>query len=133
MPVIRGRCNGNEKTGIINPGKRNHMDVPPSEPQGPGGAFRVYSWRVLTNRYILYMIAPKGRAIMNACKNCKSEKVVKSGNVRGKQRYKCRECGYNFVIGDKRTNEKIVAMKALCVLLYSLGKGSYNMWEIVFS
>jgi insertion element IS1 protein InsB len=32
--------------------------------------------------------------------------VVKSGKVRGKQRYKCKECGYNFVIGDARTNEK---------------------------
>ena len=70
---------------------------------------------------------------MNACKNCKSEKVVKGGKVRGKQRYKCKECGYNFVIGDKRTNEKIVALKALCVLLYSLGKGSYNMLGKLFS
>jgi transposase-like protein len=64
---------------------------------------------------------------MLGCKNCKSENVVKSGTVRGKQRYKCKECGYNFVMGDERTNEKIVALKALCVLLYSLAKGSYNM------
>jgi len=64
---------------------------------------------------------------MQECKNCSSEKVVKSGNVRGKQRYKCKDCGYNFVIGDDRTNEKIAALKALCVLFYSLGKGSYNM------
>ena len=69
---------------------------------------------------------------MPECKNCKSKKVVKSGNVRGKQRYKCKECGYNFVIGDGRTNEKIMAMKALCVLLYSLGKGSYNMMGKLF-
>jgi transposase-like protein len=41
---------------------------------------------------------------MVECKNCKSEKVVKSGKVRGKQRYKCMDCGYNFVIGDERTN-----------------------------
>jgi transposase len=69
---------------------------------------------------------------MCECKNCKSEKVVKSGKVRGKQRYKCKECGYNFVIGDERTNEKIAALKALCVLLYSLGKGSYNMMGKLF-
>ncbi len=67
------------------------------------------------------------------CKNCKAEKIVKSGKVRGKQRYKCKECGYNFVIGDERTNEKIAAMKALCVLLYSLGKGSYNMLGKLFN
>lgn len=69
---------------------------------------------------------------MIECKNCKSELVVKSGKVREKQRYKCKECGYNFVIGDERTNEKIVALKALCVLLYSLGKGSYNMMGKLF-
>ena len=67
------------------------------------------------------------------CKNCKSEKVVKSGKVRGKQRYKCKECSYNFVIGDERTSEKIAALKALCVLFYSLGKGSYNMLGKLFN
>ena len=69
---------------------------------------------------------------MPECKNCKAERVVKSGKVRGKQRYKCKDCGYNFVIGDERTNEKIVALKALCVLMYSLGKGSYNMMGKLF-
>jgi len=69
---------------------------------------------------------------MPECKNCKSGKVVKSGKVRRKQRYKCKECGYHFVIGDERTNEKIVALKALCVLLYSLGKGSYSMLGKLF-
>jgi len=69
---------------------------------------------------------------MPECKNCKTKKVVKSGKVRGKQRYKCKECGYNFVIGDERTNEKILALKALCVLLYSLAKGSYNMMGKLF-
>ena len=69
---------------------------------------------------------------MSECKNCKSEKVVKSGKVRDKQRYKCKDCGYNFVLGDERTNEKIQALKALCVLLYSLGKGSYNMMGKLF-
>ena len=69
---------------------------------------------------------------MCECKNCKSEKVGKSGTVRGKHRYKCKECGYHFVVGDERTNEKIAALKALCVLLYSLGKGSYNMMGKLF-
>ncbi|MDR2573772.1 MAG: IS1 family transposase, partial [Desulfovibrio sp.] len=69
---------------------------------------------------------------MPECKNCKSAKVVKSGKIRGKQRYKCKDCAYNFVIGDGRTNEKIAALKALCVLLYSLGKGSYNMMGKLF-
>jgi transposase-like protein len=69
---------------------------------------------------------------MPQCKNCHSLKVVKSGNVRGKQRYKCKNCGLNFVEGDGRTNEKIIALKALCVVFYSLGKTSYNMLGKIF-
>ena len=69
---------------------------------------------------------------MPNCKNCKSERTVRNGIVRGKQRYKCKECGYNFVEGDGRTNEKIIAKKAMCVILYSLGKASFNMLAKVF-
>ena len=53
---------------------------------------------------------------MLKCKKCESESIVKNGKVRGKQRYLCKECGYNFVEGDARTNEKIQAKKAMCVL-----------------
>ena len=69
---------------------------------------------------------------MAVCKNCRSEKTVKSGKVRGKQRYKCKECGYHFVEGDGRTNEKIAAKKAMCVLLYSLSKASFNGLARIF-
>jgi len=70
---------------------------------------------------------------MPECKKCQSIKTSKNGNVRGKQRYKCKECGYNFVIGDERTNEKISALKALCVLMYSLGKCSFGMMGKLFN
>ena len=60
---------------------------------------------------------------MPNCKNCKSDKIIKAGKSGEKQRYKCKECGYHFVEGDARTNEKIAAKKALCLLFYSLGKG----------
>ena len=66
------------------------------------------------------------------CKNCNNERIVKNGKVRNKQRYKCRECGINFVLGDERSNEKVVALKALVVLFYSLAKGSYNMLGKIF-
>lgn len=69
---------------------------------------------------------------MAICKNCKSEQTVKSGFVREKQRYKCKACGINFVIGDGRTNEKIASKKAMCVIFYSLGKASYNMLANIF-
>jgi len=57
---------------------------------------------------------------------------VKSGRVRGKQRYLCKSCKYNFVEGDARTDDKIIAMKALCVIFYALAKGSYNMLGKIF-
>jgi transposase len=69
---------------------------------------------------------------MPGCKNCGSEHAVKNGLVRGKQRYRCKECGLNFVVGDARTNEKIAAKKAMLVLLYSLGKASFNMLGRLF-
>jgi transposase-like protein len=70
--------------------------------------------------------------IMVECKNCHSVRIIKSGFVRGKQRYKCKECGVHFVEGDARTSDKIAALKALCVVFYSLGKGSYNRLGKIF-
>lgn len=67
------------------------------------------------------------------CKNCQSNRVIKSGIARGKQRYMCKECNYCFVIGDARTNDKIAAKKAMCVLLYSLGKASFRMLGRIFN
>ena len=64
---------------------------------------------------------------MPTCKNCGSERVVKNGIVSNKQRYKCKDCGVNFRVGDNRTNDKIAAKKALCMLLYAMAKGSYRM------
>jgi transposase len=64
---------------------------------------------------------------MIKCKKCGSEGSVKNGIVAGKQRYHCKECGCNFREGDNRTNDKIIAKKALCVLLYAMAKGSYRM------
>ena len=36
------------------------------------------------------------------CKNCLSSKYIKNGFVRTVQRYKCKNCGYNYKEGDKR-------------------------------
>lgn len=69
---------------------------------------------------------------MVICKRCKSTRTVKNGIVREKLRYKCKECGYNFVEGDGRTNESLAAKKALAVILYSLGKASYGMLGKIF-
>lgn len=70
---------------------------------------------------------------MPNCKNCQSISCTKNGRVRGKQRYRCKDCGYNFVEGDTRTNEAIIAKKAMCVIFYSLGKASFNMLAKIFN
>jgi len=36
------------------------------------------------------------------CKKCSSTSCVKRGYIRNNQRYKCKECGCNFKIGDSR-------------------------------
>jgi len=67
------------------------------------------------------------RCSMIDCKKCKSERVTRNGKVRGKQRYKCKDCGLNFVDGDQRVKGSVVIKKALAVILYSLGKASFRM------
>jgi transposase len=63
---------------------------------------------------------------MITCKNCQHTHTVKNGFVRGKQRYQCRACGYNFVLGDERHSHATEVKKALCIILYSLGKASFG-------
>lgn len=69
---------------------------------------------------------------MGVCKRCCSTEIVKNGSVRNKQRYKCKDCGYNFVEGDNRGKIKPEA-KALAVLLYSSCKASYGMIAKLFN
>jgi transposase-like protein len=59
-----------------------------------------------------------------SCKRCGSIAFVKNGIVRGLQRYRCQNCGYNFTASPKRGRSQ--ATKALAVLLYSLGKASFR-------
>jgi len=66
------------------------------------------------------------------CKNCGSNHCTKNGKVRGKQRYRCKSCQYNFVVGDQREKAGPEA-KALAVLLYSTGKSSYGFISKLFN
>lgn len=58
------------------------------------------------------------------CKRCDSDSVVKNGMVRGKQRWCCKVCGLNFVVGDERGSwreERYQKQKALAILLVCVG------------
>lgn len=59
------------------------------------------------------------------CKKCKSEKHIKNGLVRGLQRYRCKDCKCNFT--NTGIRGKHPAMKALSIILYSMGNMSYRM------
>lgn len=66
------------------------------------------------------------------CKNCLTTSIVKNGIVRNKQRYKCKECGYNFVEGDGRVKDETSIKRAFAVILYSMGKASYGFIAKLF-
>jgi transposase len=55
------------------------------------------------------------------CKKCGSSHCVKNGYIRGNQRYKCKNCGCNFKLGDSRGKIK-PETKALGMLMYGSGK-----------
>jgi transposase len=65
------------------------------------------------------------------CKQCSSHSIVKNDKVRTKQRYKCKECGFNFIVGDRR--EKLSpAARSLAILLYGRGESSYGFIAKLF-
>jgi transposase len=66
------------------------------------------------------------------CKRCGGSSLVKSGYIRGNQRYKCKSCGFNFKIGDSRGKISPQA-KALIMLMYGSGKASYGMIARLFN
>ena len=69
---------------------------------------------------------------MIECKNCKETEVRRNGIVRGNQRYKCKACDYNFILGDRRTDQATEIKKALSIILYSVGKSSYGFLGKLF-
>ena len=54
---------------------------------------------------------------MEKCKFCLSESFVKNGFVRGKQRYKCKDCLKSQVVGDARVSYTL-EQKQLAVTMY---------------
>jgi transposase-like protein len=56
------------------------------------------------------------------CPKCSSEKKVKSGFTKGRQRYKCKECGCNYSVELKST-VKPESMKKQALHLYLEGLG----------
>jgi transposase-like protein len=53
------------------------------------------------------------------CRRCSGRRIIKNGFLRGEQRYRCKDCCYNFV--DQPKSERPVVRKVLAILLYNLG------------
>ena len=59
------------------------------------------------------------------CKQCDGRERVKNGFIRGQQRFKYRDCG--CVYTETAPRGKLPAMKALAILLYTMGNASLGM------
>jgi transposase-like protein len=62
---------------------------------------------------------------MSKCKFCNSENIVRNGNIRRKQRYKCKDCKKSYTEGDGRVSDNKIA-QSIALILYSTGKSSYR-------
>ena len=56
---------------------------------------------------------------MPGCPKCLTEKVVKNGHHLGRQRYRCKSCGFQYTRVDPRGRP--ASEKAGAILLYTMG------------
>lgn len=52
-----------------------------------------------------------------SCKKCGPGKCVKNGLMNEKQRYRCKDCFYNFTLRPRRGKHPV--LKALAIFLYA--------------
>jgi transposase-like protein len=64
------------------------------------------------------------------CPRCKSEKKVKNGVINEKQRYRCKDCRYNYTV-EKRSNEYSNSTKKKALQLYLEGLGFRSIGRIL--
>ena len=67
---------------------------------------------------------------MKICKQCSSTSLRKNGVINGKQRYECKDCGYNSRIGDNRVKYSVEKrLKVLKMYLEGIGIMSIERLE----
>jgi transposase-like protein len=64
------------------------------------------------------------------CPKCKCSKSVKSGKIKDRQRYKCKECGCNYTVEIKST-AKSKSQKKQALHLYLEGLGFRSIGRIL--
>ena len=64
------------------------------------------------------------------CPKCKCSKKVKNGHIKGMQRYKCKDCGYNYTV-EKRSGEYSKETKRKALQLYLEGLGFRSIGRVL--
>ncbi len=64
------------------------------------------------------------------CPKCSCDKSVKSGIIKGRQRYKCKDCGCNYTVELKST-AKPTSMKKQALHLYLEGLGFRSIGRVL--
>ncbi len=64
------------------------------------------------------------------CTRCKSANKVKRGIVKCRQRYTCKDCGYNYTVEQKSTS-KPDSMKRQALQLYLEGLGFRSIGRLL--
>jgi len=62
------------------------------------------------------------------CLKCSSINVCKNGKMKGMQRYKCKDCGYNYTKGR---NSKDKSLKRFALELYLEGLGFRSIGRLI--
>lgn len=68
--------------------------------------------------------------MMMECPKCKSESKIRSGVVRGLQRYKCKSCGCHYTIGFTQQAEK-ERKRRFALSLYLEGLGFHSIGRLL--
>ncbi len=64
------------------------------------------------------------------CPKCKNEKYTKNGIVNNRQRFKCKNCHYNYTV-EKRSGEYSLSIKKRALQLYLEGLGFRSIGRIL--
>ncbi|OAV66930.1 Transposase [Bacteroidales bacterium Barb6XT] len=64
------------------------------------------------------------------CPKCSSEKKLKSGFAKGRQRYKCKDCGYNYTV-ELKPATKPDSIKKQALRLYLEGSGFRSIGRLL--
>ncbi len=64
------------------------------------------------------------------CSKCNSEKSIKNGFTKGRQRYRCKDCGNNYSVEQKST-AKLPSERRMGLMMYLEGLGVNSIGRLL--